>query len=94
MTPLGSLKGLVSEMSDQVVFVPLELAPWDGLGAMVGPVGVVRAHSQAPVEPCAGAKSHHSARWGTLRSCPVDNFGAAAARGPWWRKGTSEAFLR
>lgn len=58
MPPLGSPKRFVDEMSHRVGFVPLGLALQDGHSATVQPVG---AHSQAPVEPCAAAKSHRGA---------------------------------
>jgi len=85
-------------MSHQVGFVCPGTGPevlgWDGLSAMVGPVGVVWAHSHALVEPHLGAKSHRSARWGGLRTCPAATFGALTAWGPWWSEGTSETSPR
>lgn len=91
MTPLGSPKRFVDEMSHQVGFVPLGLALQDGHSATVQPV---RAHSQALVEPCAAAKSHCGACQGGPRSGSAATFAAAAAWETRWSEGTLEVTPR
>lgn len=87
MGPFDGLpRSLLMKCHTRLGWAP-ESGPVGWLRATAGPVRVVWAHSRASV----GAKNHRSAHWGGLRACPVSTFGAAAAWGPRWSKGTSEA---